>query len=190
MTILGLINSIDDDVILVGFSLGGHLVMETLNKVNNVKGIVLSSSPPISKSEDIAEAFIISELLELFTTESPDYTKIKKMFNRIIIEPSARAEIKEDFIATDPKVRRAIGECFSDPSMLKNEIKLLEDFKGEKLFIQGANDPLLNQDYLLSLAEKNIFKLKMLNNCGHYPPMESSESYLKHLKAISKICFG
>lgn len=138
----------------------------------------------------MAQAFVISELLGLFSTEHPDQKAVDNTFNSIILEPTARVEIKEDFLSTDPKVRLAIAESFSDPSMLKNEIKLLEDFKGEKLFIQGIGDPLLNQDYLLSLAEKNIFKLEMLSNCGHYPPMESSESYVNLVKGISKTCFG
>jgi pimeloyl-ACP methyl ester carboxylesterase len=188
--LIDLINSIDDDMLLVGISLGGHLVMETLDEVNNVKGVVLSGSPPIGKVEDMANAFVINELLGLFSTENCDHTAINNTFNSIVFQSAVRSKIKKDFLSTDPKVRLAIAESFSDPSMLKDEIKLLEDFKGEKLFIQGADDPMLNQDYLMGLGNKNIFRLEMLKNCGHYPSLESSKSYIELVKTVSNACFS
>ena len=75
--LIDLLSRIDDDVLLVGNSLGGHLVIEVAQEVNRLKGLVIFGTPPLKKPLNLEEAFLPVDALQTFFTENPTDTEIE-----------------------------------------------------------------------------------------------------------------
>ena len=65
------INSIDDDILLVGNSLGGHLAIEISEEIKRLKGLLIFGSPPVKKPINFEEAFLPVAALQTYLTEKP-----------------------------------------------------------------------------------------------------------------------
>ncbi len=65
--LLKLIASIDDDILLVGNSLGGHIAIEIAEDIKRLKGLVIFATPPVKKPLNLEDAFLpIVEFQTLF----------------------------------------------------------------------------------------------------------------------------
>ena len=150
------------DFILVGHSLGGHIVSHSLKKLKP-EAIVLIANTPIRDKEDISKFFLphpnlalinkcpISkeEVLELITS----YFKITKDYQQEI----------SDFLNTDKRFKITFVQSLLE-AKFENEIKLIEQKKIPVLMTVGKEDGFINPEYLASLS------LKIWNEKVHYLP--------------------
>lgn len=77
----------------------------------------------------------------------------------------------------DPQARVGIGADLAGGNTL-DEVALLEDFKGQLAVLHGAEDPLVNLDYIESL-ELELWQdqVHVIVGAGHSPQYEQPERF-------------
>ncbi|WP_298345176.1 alpha/beta hydrolase [uncultured Algibacter sp.] len=187
--LIKLVNEFDDNVLLVGNSLGGHIAIEIAPYINKLKGILIFGTPPVKKPLNLDEAFVFLPELNTFFTENPSEIDINAAAEMTVFYKRYTSNIIEDFKQTNPKVRKAIGIDVAENGFL-NEFKIFKELSIPKYIIAGTHDPSVNLNYLKQLVDKSSHsELIMFENCGHYASLEKPIEFNKTLERITKEVF-
>lgn len=187
--LLKTIDDIEGPILLLGNSLGGHLVIEVAPAVKKLVGLVIFGTPPFKKPINLEETFLPVEALQTFLTPNPDITSIEAAAHIVVANPEVAAVIANDFSTTNPLVRAALAsDILGD--RLADEWEIFTTLKVPKYIIKGDQDPSVNPMYLDKVVQacSNNCELITIENCGHYPslerPMEFNEILLKIIDDI------
>lgn len=178
-------DQIDDDILLVGNSLGGHLAIEIANKIERLKGLVIFGTPPLKKPVNFEEAFLPSNNAPIFFVENSTDVEVEKVFDSLVYKKENMVELINVFKKTETTFRKAIaddvaGNAFSD------EYESFTHLKIPKFMLVGLQDPFVNPNYLEELYKKcnGRCELISIDKCGHFPSIEQPEEFLKIMAKI------
>lgn len=185
-----LIASIDDDILLVGNSLGGHIAIEVANNVNRLKGVVIYGTPPLKKPLNLEEAYLPVPELQTMFTEYPTDEDIQAVANVALYNKGKAIDVYEDFKKSNSKVRKAISEDAAN-GLLADEYAIFTQLKAPRFIIAGDQDPSVNLNYLKEVKEacNGSCELTMIENCGHYPSLDQLKEFIDVLKKITNKVF-
>ena len=184
--ILSVIENIDDDILLVGNSLGGHLAIEVANEIKNLKGLLTFGTPPVKKPLNMEEAFILTPALNTYFTENLPVEEIDSSIAVAVQNSSVIPLLKVDFLKSDPKVRSVVATQVGEFS---DELAILTNLTCCKFIIAGEQDPSVNPNYLEQHKTEANYELIKIANCGHYPSIEKPDEFLNHLENIANQTF-
>ncbi len=169
-----------EKAVLVGWSLGGHIVLEMAAQWSGVTGVVIVGTPPIgSDPHDLAAAFLPSDHMEL-------------TFKAEFSEAEARAYARETVGAGVPLepwmvegARRADGRF--RPLMIESAMagrgrdqkEIVATLGVPLAVLHAANDPFINLDYLKRLPYANLWRgaVQEMSGLGHAPFREDPERF-------------
>lgn len=188
--LLKMIGAIQDDILLVGHSLGGHYAIEIAEALQNLKGLVIFGTPPLKKPINAEEAFIPNPNIAALYMESPDDDQLMPFFEDAVVNKEVIPGLVKDFKRADPRVRPMLakGLAQGEPS---DEVAIFSRLNVPKYVIVPDKDPFINQDYLY-LLQKQVsfpFTILSLSECGHYPSLETPEQFISILKEVSSEMF-
>ena len=150
------------DFILVGHSLGGHIVSHTLKELDP-KAIVLIANTPIATQADIPNLFLPHPNLALINKYPISKSEVIELINSYFkTTKDYQAEIS-DFLNTDKNFKTTFVKSLVD-AKFENEIELIKQKKIPVLMTTGAEDGFINPEYLESLS------LKLWKDKVHYLP--------------------
>jgi len=184
--VLSVIGNIDDNILLVGNSLGGHLAIEVANDVKNLKGLLIFGTPPVKKPLNMEEAFILTPALNTYFTENPPEEEIDNSLAVAAQNNTVFPLLKEDFLKTDPKVRSTVATQVGEFS---DELAILTNLTCQKFIIAGDQDPSVNPAYLEQHKTGANYELINIAKCGHYPSIEQPDVFIAHLSNIANQSF-
>ncbi|MCV6629367.1 MAG: alpha/beta hydrolase [Flavobacteriaceae bacterium] len=184
-----LVNSFDEDVILVGHGLGGHLAIGISPEVHRLKGMLLAGTPPLKKPVNIAEAFMPSEFLECFF--KPDYCDFELSKNLGMLTNSKQHQelIVQDFKNTLPEVRKNVAENLFQ-NRWANEYDIVMDGTTPIYFVQGDKDPVISKDYLQQIVQEASAhcQLFVIPQSAHFVMLDNPDAYMDILgKLVQKV---
>ncbi|UKM66533.1 alpha/beta hydrolase [Flavobacteriaceae bacterium GSB9] len=182
------INTIDNEILLVGNSLGGHLIIEAAQKINNLKGVVIFGTPPVKYPINLDEIYLPNKELQIYFTETPSLEDIYKMSKIAVFEDKYADLIVSDFQKTNPLVRAAIASSLGD---LTDEYEIFKNLQVPRYIIAGRQDPSVNLEYLKEVQKccNGKCELIMFEKCGHYPSLEKPEEFISVIQNISSEVF-
>ncbi|WP_319518579.1 alpha/beta hydrolase [uncultured Martelella sp.] len=178
---------------LLGHSLGGHVALELLARdETSIAGTAIFGTPPVENSvEGLIAGFVPSP--DMAYTGSLEITEEQVgMIARMAL--GAKDEKDETFLAairrTDGRARQYMMEDTQagNPS---DQRKLAETTAIPLLIVNGADDPVVNLDYIDSLSYRNIWTGKpiRLAGTGHAAHREETQTFnrllAEFLEAIS-----
>lgn len=184
------INTIDDDILLVGNSLGGHLAIEISKDIKKLKGIVIFGAPPLKKPLNLEEAFLPVPELQTYFTENPDEDEIESAANVAVFNKKYVNKIIEDFKSTNPKVRKAIVKDITENKLL-DQFKIFINLNISKYIIAGSHDPSVNPEYLKMVSDACDGNCELIHfeNCGHFPSLEKPKKFTETIYLIANKVF-
>lgn len=115
-----------DNVIYVGHSLGGHIILQSWDKFHSLKGLVVFGSTPAGVPPILDNAFLPHPALNgFFTADLSD--EMVEIQAEALFKPGSKIP---DFIpgnirSTDPLAQKIIGESISK-GLIRNELLLTE----------------------------------------------------------------
>ena len=188
--LIPMLNNLNEDILLVGNSLGGHIAIEISKKIKRLKGLVIFGSPPLKKPANFAEAFLPLPELQTFFTKNPTDNEIEMAAKVAVYNKDYYLKIVEDFKIANPLVRAAIGNDSAE-NKLANEFEIFTSLNISKFIIAGEFDPSPSLDYLQVVKNECNCKCEVivLNDCGHYPSLERPNEFSKTLKEIVEQVF-
>ena len=184
------ISEIDDEILLIGNSIGGHLAIELANEISNLKGLVIMGTPPLKKPINFEEAFIPVPALNTFLTENPKINEIIDAFDIVIKDKSEKANMVADFEKANPLVRKVTAIDLME-NKLSNQFTIFTKLTIPKYIISGDSDISVNRNYLDLVKSNCEYKCKIIDfeNCGHYPTIDSPIKFIKTIKKIAEEIF-
>ena len=188
--LLAFLNSIDDDILLIGNSMGGHLAIEIAPKVKRLKGLVIFGTPPLNKPINFEEAFIPVAALQTFLTENPKAEQIEEAAQVAVFDKENATEIIKDFELANPKVRSVLTADLMNNNF-ENQKEIFISLDVKKFIIAGRQDPSVNSEYLKQVknACNNACEIIFFEQCGHYPSLEKPEEFIDAIKSITTQVF-
>jgi pimeloyl-ACP methyl ester carboxylesterase len=184
-----------DKPVVVGWSLGGHIGLNMIQKSQKLAGLLITGTPPIEISkEGFQEGFLP---LPLFQT----------LFKKIEFSKSEATEFmtgggfdtgKHPFIVdvalkTDGYARHYLVESLGK-GIGGNQKEIVEVDDTLLCVIQGENDKGVNNEYIIKKVKyKNLFnkKVHIIKNAGHAvfweKPEEFNQILSEFLSHISKL---
>lgn len=137
------------DVVLFGSSLGGHISYHLLSKLTPL-AIITISSPPLNL-ENVSKAFLPNPLgALLFQEEISESDSLNLSSQMLHLKKEEASKLSKMIQSTDPKIRGVIGQSLMKGEFL-DEVKLLTNFNGKKIFLTPTEESFVNTDYIRSL---------------------------------------
>ncbi|RFN58452.1 alpha/beta fold hydrolase [Marixanthomonas ophiurae] len=188
--LLSFIEEIDDDILLVGNSMGGHLAIELAPKIKNLKGLIIMGTPPVKKPINFEEAFLPQPALQTFLTENPSEHDMVTAAEIAVHKQENAAAILNDFKQANPKVRSVLANDLIQ-NRLDNQERIFSDLDAPKFIIRGTQDPTVNPSYLETITKQcnGTCTLIDYDECGHYPSLEQPDKFIKTISEIASQVF-
>lgn len=186
-TITGFVNIISGvvdhfnlkNIIYIGHSFGGHIILQSLDNLREIKGLVIFGSTPTGIPPAFKEAFLPHPSTEyIFRADLSD--SMIEQWAEALFKPGV--EIPEFILINirkaDPLVRSSIGASIS-LGLVRDELKLAEELKVPLAIFHGEYDQLVNPEYLegLSIAMTWKNKIHYIPAAGHSPQWENPEIF-------------
>jgi pimeloyl-ACP methyl ester carboxylesterase len=187
------INSLDNDIVLVGHSLGGHLALQVSEQINDLKGLILMGTPPLKRPLNLEEAFLpLSEMNVYFVRDSTD-VDLRNAIRALVYDNTDTFFLEDDYRYTDSLFREIVANEWLSNDRYADEKNIFQSLSIPKFIIHGTRDPLVNYDYLKESLGTNLsgsMALYEVKDCGHFVSLEKPLEFEKILsKIFDKIKF-
>lgn len=188
--LIAFLTQIDDDILLVGHSLGGHLAIEIVNKLLRLKGLIIFGTPPLKKPINFEEAFLPLPAMQTFFTENPTEIEIEEAANVTVYRKENAPKIIKDFKQANPTVRKALAVDLKK-NRLSDQVQIFTKLKIPRYIIIGRQDPIVNLHYLEAIKNKCSGSCEIIyfDECGHYPSLEKPAEFTNTIKNIANNIF-
>jgi pimeloyl-ACP methyl ester carboxylesterase len=188
--LISFIKTIDDDVLLVGNSHGGHIAIEISKEIKRLKGIVIFGTPPFKKPLNLEETFLPVPELQTYLTENPNEEEIESAAHVAVFNKKHANRIIEDFKRANPKVRMAILNDITENKLL-DQFKMFINLNVSKYIIAGSHDPSVKPEYLKMVSDacNGHCELIHFENCGHYPSLEKPKEFAETINVMANKVF-
>lgn len=156
--------------ILIGFSYGTNIVAEMLNHEIAPNGIVLIASCVLGNGCGMHKVFVQDDTPSITFYNETDKSYIEKWFAAKLISATEQEtqNLAVDYLNVSPEFKPALFKTAGE-GKISDEILALEKFNVAVCVVFGANDTLVNVDYLDGLPfpvwRNQIYKL---SNAGHW----------------------
>lgn len=165
--------------ILVGISLGGHVVIEASPLLPHAAGFVISGTPPLSSPADLASAFLPNPALAFAfrgaLTEDEMKTYVGALLRAGADIPQA---LVEDVRRTDPAAREALGASVA-AGRFADERKLVAELRQPLAVLHGSQDAFVSVDYLRGVAMPSLWRgaVQSVEGAGHAAQWDVPERF-------------
>lgn len=173
-----------EQAVFVGHSLGGHVTLHSIEKLNNViKGIAIFGTPPISIPMNMEVAYHPNPAFVLAFKDSLTKEELLQLAGSYINQNgSLLDEIAESISTTDPKMRIVMGESTGRGEFIP-ELEVLNNSGIPIAVLHGEKDSMINPAYFTSIKLKNFWRnsAQLIKDSGHCPQIEKPDVFNKIL---------
>ena len=169
------------NAIFVGWSLGGHILLEAADKLTDAQGIAIFGTPPIADNPpNLENAFLPHPSLSFgFTAELSQENMlayVTTFFRPGMVEIPEL--FLEDIALTNGRARANLGASIT-PGGYQNEIEIVGNMKIPLMIIHGEQEQLVNADYIAKLKMPTLWngEIQFIANAGHAPHWETPKKF-------------
>lgn len=178
-----------DRAVLVGWSLGGHVLLEASGQLQNSPGLMLFGTPPVGKPM-AGEAFLPHPAMGLVFTSDLSAAEAE-MVTAAFFKPGSEIPpfFSEDIQRTDGRAREALRISIGE-GRYADEVKIVATLKKPLAIVHGAEDPLINLSYIKGITMPTLWRgeIQMIPGAGHTPQWEQPESFNRLLRKFIEDC--
>ncbi|MFC0438800.1 alpha/beta fold hydrolase [Kutzneria buriramensis] len=168
----------NEDVVVVGWSLGGHITLHAANALTRAAGFVIFGTPPIETAASLAEGFLPNPAFntgfqgEISPEEALAYAK-SMLAPDSAVSPDV---LVPDILATDPGARTGLGASVAEGRFV-DEVEVIANLSQPLLVLHGAEDQLVSLDYLRKLD----LPVEVFDGIGHAIQLEAPDLLARRL---------
>ncbi|MFW5691335.1 MAG: alpha/beta fold hydrolase [Chloroflexota bacterium] len=168
------------DAIFVGWSLGGHIVLETAPHLPDAKGFVIFGTPPIAFPPAMEAAFLpnpnVNSGFAQELTEEQMRAYVEAFFKPGM--PDVPETFMEDIRKTHGLARSIMGASIG-PDGYADEVEIVGKLKQPLMVIHGAQEQLINGDYFDSIKMPTLWgdAVQIIADAGHAPHWETPDKF-------------
>ena len=167
------------DYYLVGHSLGGHVIAQTVDQLPGCKGMMSIGAPPISLPPRIDDIYLKTAPTNVMFFKDCTDEDLQVVEDNFFYSADRMPEFfKSDFKKTDGYARESIGAILGS-DQFQDEVNVLSKSQVPKAFICGEHERAINNRYYDTLDFPNTWqnKLHEIPNAAHFPQWENPEAF-------------
>lgn len=189
----GLVEALSlDPVVLVGWSLGGHVALEAVGDLPAARGVLIFGTAPIGFPPAMDQIFLPNPAMAAAFKDELSAEEMDAFLASFFAPGSATppASFVEDIRASDGQARAAITASIR-PGGYQDEVALVARLPIPLAVLHGAEEQLVNGAYLDSLAMPSLWRgaVQVIPGAGHAPHWEQPEAFNTLLAAFLEECF-
>lgn len=180
-----------NEAVFVGWSLGGHIVLEASAQLPNAAGFMIFGTPPLAFPPAMEDAFLPHPAMAASFMAEPTETEMDA-YVTAFFKPNA-SEIPEAFKAdirrTDGQARSGLGSSIR-PDGYRDEIEVAAHLTVPLAVLHGEQEQLVNASYFRALTMPTLWRnaVQIIPNAGHAPHWEQPEPFNMLLEAFIQEC--
>jgi pimeloyl-ACP methyl ester carboxylesterase len=174
------------DAVLVGWSLGGHAVLEAASILPMAAGLMIFGTPPIGKGADGFAGF--KGLSAVAFTPDPSDAEIETWHEQAFAPKFSPipAFFGADFRKTDGAARGCLGAS-AQQGLFQDEVAIVRDLRIPLAILHGAEEQIVDLDYLRRLTAPTLWRqeVQVIDNAGHTLQWEQPQAFDRLLDAFA-----
>lgn len=168
------------DAVVVGWSLGGQITLEAAPALPDAAGFVIFGAPPVTSAAQFPEAFLPNPAMN-YTGSVHLSESEAQLFARAFLAPGstlATSEFVSDIMATDGAARAGLGVSVGE-GRFADEVAIVAELGQPLAILQGADEQLVNVDYLRKLNIPALWRgaVQLIPGAGHAPQQEQPQQF-------------
>ncbi|MBS0530491.1 MAG: alpha/beta hydrolase [Proteobacteria bacterium] len=179
------------DAVFVGWSLGGHIVLEAAPDLSGAAGFAIFGTPPLAFPPAMEQAFLPNPAMAFtFTRELSD--EQARAYVAVAFRPDAAdfpAFMIDDVLRTDGRAREGLAASIA-PDGFRDEVEVAANLKQPLAVLHGAEEQLINGAYFKTLNMPTLWRgaVQTISGAGHIPQWEQADTFNALLDAFAKDC--
>ena len=166
--------------VVVGWSLGGHAVLNAATSLPMAAGLMIFGTPPISKAPDGFSGF--KGLSATAFTPAPGDAEIEEWLKSVFAPGYAPIPsfIAADFRNTDGNARGYLGASVQG-GRFADEVEIVRNLKIPLAIVQGGEEQIVDLGYLQRLPAPTLWRgqVQVIEGAGHATQWEKAEAFDK-----------
>ncbi len=178
-----------EDALMVGWSLGGHILLEAADCMPDYAGMLLFGTPPVGKPI-ASDPFLNHPAVPLFFKNHLTSEDVQDMAAASVCPGSqAPPDVVEQIKASDGRGRELLGASIAAGNYT-DEIAVVAGLAVPVAVIHGEQDQLVNGDYFKSLRMPTLWRseVQVIADAGHAPHWEQPEQFNRLLSEFAESC--
>ncbi|AWN72935.1 alpha/beta hydrolase [Legionella anisa] len=179
-------------LIIVGWSLGGHVALEMISKLPQLIGLLITGTPPFEVSlQGIQKGFKVldPEIMACFGKKEISIEEAKLLAKVSGYDGSEEKKFLVDAIlATDEGARFLYPQSIIN-GIGQNQCDIIAEWEKPIAVVAGENDIAINYDYVQSeLHFKNLWqnKVHIISNAGHAVMLDQPDAFNLLIKEFTE----
>ena len=174
------------EAVLVGWSLGGHVVLEASRQLPKAAGWMIFGAPPLAFPPAMAEAFLPHPAMG--AAFKSDLTEEEAAgFASAMFKPGAAVPdlFLEDIRRTDGQARALLAASIR-PDGYADEIAIVANLTAPLAILHGEHEQLVNRAYISALKMPTLWRgaVQIVGDAGHAPHWEQPDQFNALLEAF------
>lgn len=178
-------------VILVGWSLGGHIAMQTSELSARVKGLMTFGSPPLNLPLEIEPAFFPHKAIQYVFKKNLSEEDAREFADAFVGSQYSGelGSFVQDIIRTDRQARPELGNSITAGDF-GNERDIVSRLKIPLAILHGKEEKLVNRDYYRELTIPTLWRneVQVVDGAGHAIHWEQPETFNAYLEDFITDC--
>jgi pimeloyl-ACP methyl ester carboxylesterase len=169
-----------EDAVVVGWSLGGHIVLEAAPRLPKAAGFVIFGTPPVASPAQLAAAFLPNPAVNVgFSAEVDDVAA--RSYAESFLAPGSTFPVTElvaDILATDGAARAGLMASLG-AGRFADEVAVVAGLAQPLAVLHGDGEQLVSLDYLQTVAMPTLWRgeVRILPGTGHAPHEEAPQEF-------------
>jgi pimeloyl-ACP methyl ester carboxylesterase len=177
------------DAVLVGWSLGGHILLEVIGRLQDAAGLMIFGTPPVGKPM-AADAFIPNPLFPLsFKSDLSDEEVVAVTAG--FFKPGSRIPqfFCDDMRRTDVRAREALGLSVGEGNYT-DEVEVVAGLNKPLAVVHGEAEQIASLSYIKDLCIPTLWQgeIQVVPDAGHTPHWEQPERFNNLLAVFIQDC--
>jgi len=162
---------------LVGQSVSGHALLESIDDFPEASGLVLLSAPPVSLPQ-FAQAFRPDPVSALIFKPELSEDDIEQLSSAFVStsNPEVRQQVGNYIRNTDPQFRAMLGASVAQ-GKVKDECQIFSTTAKPMILIGGTEDRFLNTAYYASVEPTRLWNsaVSLIQGAGHAVQLDAPQ---------------
>ena len=182
-----------DQAVFVGWSLGGHILLEAAPDLPRARGFAIYGTPPVGFPPAMADAFLPNPAMAAGFTG--DVTRGQAEAYVASFFAPGFADIPdffvEDALRTDGRAREQVAASLA-PGVSRDEMQVVADLEQPLAVLHGSKEQLINGAYFAKLSMPTLWRgaVQRIDAAGHAPQWETPLVFDALIEAFAADCGG
>jgi pimeloyl-ACP methyl ester carboxylesterase len=176
--------------VFVGWSLGGHVLLEAVRDLPDAAGLLIFGTPPLASPVDIAHAFHRSPATAAAFRERSSDAEIDAFLSTFFRpDTPVPAQFREDFLRTDGRARAELAASIARGDFA-DEVAIVRTLKQPLAILHGVYDGVVQRTWFDTLAMPSLWRgtVQEIGDAGHAPQWEAPTAFDDVLSAFCRDC--